>query len=312
MSVLTAISAPVVRRRAKWLSSLVLGLLSVAFIAMAWPAALGGQVSWVMVSGTSMEPNYHTGDMVVARHGGGWEVGDVVVYSLEGTDLVVEGSSSPLIVHRLVSGNARDGWIAQGDNKPRPDPWVIPNTAIQGVEVLTIPRVGTVLTWVRTPTVMALLAGLLVFWAVLAGPQMRRRKMKRIRVDEPAVLAQHPATVRDLHVKGARFLVSADQSIDVGSDHQVEIWVRRADQSQALARGVLSVRYDTVGGDGRFIGGPASWSTAYDEQLVREHCTVFALLDEQTPSGRERSKPFATAVSPLRQRTEGPRRWWRV
>ena len=62
-----------------------------------------------------MEPTYYTGDLVVARCGEP-QVGDVVVY--EPTDL-----GGARIIHRIVGGDADDGWEMQGDNNDFVDPF---------------------------------------------------------------------------------------------------------------------------------------------------------------------------------------------
>lgn len=151
--------------------SVVVSAIAVGLLVLAWPAALGGQMTWVMVSGTSMEPAYSTGDMVLMHRGGSWEVGDVVVYGLDGIDAEGASSAAARIMHRLVSGNESEGWTAQGDNRPYADPWTVPDHAIQGVELMTIPGAGIVVSWMRAPIVLAVSAGLLVFWAVMAGPR---------------------------------------------------------------------------------------------------------------------------------------------
>ena len=49
----------------------VINLTLAAVLAAIWiafaPAQLGGQVSYVLVNGTSMEPGFHTGDLVLVR-----------------------------------------------------------------------------------------------------------------------------------------------------------------------------------------------------------------------------------------------------
>lgn len=119
-----------------------------------WPSSLGGCTTLTIVSGHSMEPTYHTGDLVVSRCGP-VEVGDVVVYNPPDT-------GDARVIHRIVGGNAEDGWVIQGDNNDFLDPWTPTDERILGSAVLHLPRVGTIagvllnpLTWVSVFVIAA-------------------------------------------------------------------------------------------------------------------------------------------------------------
>ena len=53
--------------------------LLVILAILVWPTSLGGCTTMTVVSGHSMEPTFHTGDLVVARCGTP-AVGDIVIY----------------------------------------------------------------------------------------------------------------------------------------------------------------------------------------------------------------------------------------
>jgi len=117
-----------------------------------WPTSLGGCTTLTIVSGQSMEPTYYTGDLVVSRCGAP-EVGDVVVYN-------PPDIGGARIIHRIVGGDADEGWIIQGDNNDFLDPWRPMNENILGSSVLHLPHVGKVaaillspLTWISLLTV---------------------------------------------------------------------------------------------------------------------------------------------------------------
>src|ERR1700757_3061859 len=92
----------------------------VAFVgALLWfclPQALGGRAGWVLVSGTSMLPHLHTGDLVLVEHRSSYHVGEVVAYR------VPEGpvGAGHVVIHRIVGGNSRAGWKMKGDNRTAP------------------------------------------------------------------------------------------------------------------------------------------------------------------------------------------------
>jgi signal peptidase len=123
----------------------VVGALVVAWLI--WPTSLGGCTTLTIVSGRSMEPTYYTGDLVVARCGP-VEVGDVIVYNPPD----VGGAR---VIHRIVGGNATDGWVVQGDNNDFLDPWNPHAEDILGSAALHVPKVGRLagllvspLTWI--------------------------------------------------------------------------------------------------------------------------------------------------------------------
>lgn len=126
-----------------------------------WPTQLHGSTSMVIVSGHSMEPTYFTGDLVIARKMDP-SVGDVIVYAPEGF-----GGSQ--IVHRIIGGNAVDGWVMQGDNNPRTDPFTPKASEIRGVVLVHYANFGRVSVLLLNPIVWALvlLAAivLLVWWS---------------------------------------------------------------------------------------------------------------------------------------------------
>ncbi len=131
------------RRYLSLLGNLLLWAVILVDAWFLWPTALGGATSLVIVSGNSMFPTYEDGDLVVARVGEP-SVGDVVVYSPE----MLGGAR---VVHRIVGGNADDGWEIQGDANSYADQWRPGNDEIVGVVELHYARVGLFATLLMTP-----------------------------------------------------------------------------------------------------------------------------------------------------------------
>ena len=69
------------------LQSLFISLLSLILLVAGYfllaPTQLGGAVTYVIVDGNSMEPNFHLGDLVLLRTKASYQVGDAVAYRLE-------------------------------------------------------------------------------------------------------------------------------------------------------------------------------------------------------------------------------------
>ena len=145
-------------------------ILLVASLVAAWwmtlaPRAVGGHASYVVVSGTSMQPTYHTDDLVVVRARSAYHVGEIVAFSVDGGH----------VIHRILAGSAKAGWQTKGINKNTPDLWVIPNDHILGAAWFSVPHGGRDLRWVGTPLGRAALAGVLALLVALVPGRHRRR-----------------------------------------------------------------------------------------------------------------------------------------
>lgn len=120
------------RRLSLW----ILGVLMVAGIwLLLAPPALGGRTSYVVTSGISMEPRFHTGDLAVVRAQGSYAVGEIVAYR--------SPTLGEVILHRLHSGDAVHGFRTKGDNNSWLDPDTVRPDEILGTLWLHVPRVGT-------------------------------------------------------------------------------------------------------------------------------------------------------------------------
>lgn len=150
-----------------WTARRVLALLGTIFIWFAvavdawylWPTNLGGSTSFVIVSGSSMEPTYLSGDLVIARKMEP-SIGDVIVYA-------PEGFGGAQIVHRIIGGNGEDGWIMQGDNNTFIDPFEPKDAEVRGVVVVHYSSLGQLTALLLSPLVWAsvlLLSIVLLVW----------------------------------------------------------------------------------------------------------------------------------------------------
>jgi signal peptidase I len=127
------------------------------------PEALGGNAGYVLVSGQSMEPRYHTGDMVMVLRRSGYHTGDVIAYRVPKGDPMAGAQ----VIHRIIGGNAKKGFVVQGDNRSAPDVWHPKQGDVVGSQVLRIPNAVAVLQWLRSPLLLALLAASFVFVRML-------------------------------------------------------------------------------------------------------------------------------------------------
>lgn len=105
----------------------------------------------------SMEPTFSKGDMIVAYKTSELEIGDVVVFGMDGH----------LVVHRVI-GLDGDTVTTQGDANNTPDP-EFDRSAVSGVVAFWIPRAGDLVNTLKTPYGLALIAGVLLLIILLPG-----------------------------------------------------------------------------------------------------------------------------------------------
>ncbi|MDP3972773.1 MAG: signal peptidase I [Candidatus Nanopelagicales bacterium] len=142
-----------IRLIGRWLMMLI----AIVMLLIAWPAWLGGPFGLTVVSGISMEPTYHTGDVVLTvKSYSGYDIGDVIVYTVE-----VEGTRGT-VIHRVVAKNPDGTYITQGDNKKFADPWPVQPDMIRGRVLALIPQGLRVLSVLRSPLAWLPLFGILV------------------------------------------------------------------------------------------------------------------------------------------------------
>lgn len=136
--------------------ALILGswVLLAAPAALLWPQALGGSVEYLVVSGESMEPGMHTGDLVLVRRSRSYDIGDAIAYRVR------EGAAGAgsVVIHRIVGGNADDGFVTQGDNRRQTDLWRPYPEEILGERWVLLAGAGQVVALLRVPLVLAAVA----------------------------------------------------------------------------------------------------------------------------------------------------------
>jgi signal peptidase len=143
-----------------------LGALVATCLWFGLPQGLGGRADWVLVSGTSMLPHYHTGDLVLVEHQTGYHVGEVVAYRVPQGQV----GGGHVVIHRIIGGDGRTGWRLKGDNRTAPDLWYPTDHDVVGAEQLRIPHAWAVLRVFHTPVLLALFAGFCVFfWIAFSG-----------------------------------------------------------------------------------------------------------------------------------------------
>lgn len=116
------------------------------------PAQAGGQASYVLVNGISMEPGFHKGDLAILRKAEAYAVGDIVTYR--------DAKMNANVIHRIIE-IAQDRFVLKGDNNYWIDGYQPTQEEIVGKLWLHLPKMGDVMQWIRLPLTMSLAVGLL-------------------------------------------------------------------------------------------------------------------------------------------------------
>jgi signal peptidase len=163
--------APLWRRAA----GVVLDAAVVAFI-VGWflllrPESLGGQVTYIVIRGSSMAPTYHDGDVVLTRQQGSYHGGEVVVYRVPQGQV----GAGHMVIHRIVGGSPQTGFTTRGDNNSFIDPWKPAAADVMGSSWVHLPRLGRLLVFIHQPLVPATLAALITAFTMMRSDQRRIR-----------------------------------------------------------------------------------------------------------------------------------------
>jgi signal peptidase I len=153
--------------RRRWLAFGACGLVALGWFLWLRPTALGGAASYVVVDGTSMEPTYDDGDLVLIRKASHYEEGDIIAFRAGGP-----ADDPRRVIHRIVGQSDDGAFVTQGDNRDRVDPVAPFPDEVIGRAVLHIPRVGSWAHAVGRPQVLAALGGA----AIMVGEKQRRRR----------------------------------------------------------------------------------------------------------------------------------------
>lgn len=135
---------------------------SLIAIIAAWlllaPTSMGGQTSYVIINGASMEPGMRQGDLAILKTGQPYEVGAVATYR--------HPEIGP-VIHRII---AREGerFVFQGDNNSFVDAYQPRSDELIGRLWLHLPRAGTLLQILRSPPIFAAIATIVLGTALMA------------------------------------------------------------------------------------------------------------------------------------------------
>src|SRR4051812_31864942 len=149
---------------------------TVAAAFLFWPQSLGGKVAYVKVSGTSMDPTYHFGDLAIVRKQSSYNVGDPVAYRIPKGEF----GAGAMVIHRLIGGDGVHGYTTKGDNRTIADEWHPRTADIVGRVRYDMPAFGSKLASMTRPVyvggLVASLTVLLMLWPKREQDPKRRSR----------------------------------------------------------------------------------------------------------------------------------------
>jgi len=135
-------------------------LILILLAAVLWicfgPIQLGGPVSYTIISGNSMEPDFEVGDLVITRKNTFYQLNDQVLYN---------HPKIGYVFHRIVDKD-QAGFILKGDNNDWLDSHQPESGEILGKYWFLIPGAGE---WIRTLRKPVYFSGLAVIVVVIIG-----------------------------------------------------------------------------------------------------------------------------------------------
>jgi signal peptidase len=131
------------------------------------PQFLGGPAGYVTVSGTSMQPTMHTGDVVLLHRRAAYRRGDVIAYHVPRG----QAGEGHVVIHRVVGGSAARGYVTRGDNRDSDDFWRPKPSDVIGTKQVLVPGLGRIARLILSPIGLGLLAALATIVLLIPGPR---------------------------------------------------------------------------------------------------------------------------------------------
>jgi signal peptidase I len=165
-------------------------IVSLVLLGAGWfffaPTQLGGSDAYVQIYGTSMQPHFHAGDLVIVRATNStFRVGDIVAYRNPTL-------GNHVVLHRIIEITG-GRYVFKGDNNDFIDSYHPTRNELVGHMWVHAPVVGRYLVWAHGSHLF-LVAGIMALITLLLGAGFGSRRVgRRARTDAPKRLPAAPA-----------------------------------------------------------------------------------------------------------------------
>ena len=180
--------------------ALIIGIATIIaiFTVLYRPVSLWGDTRYEPVYSGSMEPAIPVGGVVVIKavDTETLKVGDIICFKLS-------ESTTTSITHRIIN-ITDEGFITKGDANEDPDQWIVKKENVIGKVILTIPYIGYIGYFVRTPIGFTLLIILPASLIIILEIRNIIKELKKTKTKKPN---KHPTTVTNQATLLPLFLV---------------------------------------------------------------------------------------------------------
>jgi len=180
------------------LSALILVLMAALWFTFA-PVQFGGQTTYIMIAGASMEPSLHYGDLVVAREELPYEVGEVVTYR--------HPTIGP-VIHRIIDRTG-DTYTFKGDNNDWIDSYKPTSAELIGKSWIRIPGAAKLLQKLRSSSGIILLSLAIGFMVLLTFSRNSLLGDEQPKKDEQPVTKRSKPLSFSSYLEGTLFALFA-------------------------------------------------------------------------------------------------------
>ncbi len=163
------------------------------------PVQFGGQASYVMIAGASMEPSLHYGDLVIGREERTYNVGDVVTYR--------HPTIGP-VIHRIIE-RAGDTYTFKGDNNDWIDSYEPTSSELIGKSWIHIRGAANIIQKLRSSTGIFLLSLAIGFMVLITFSRNSLLGKEQPKKDEQTVTNRSKPLSFSGYIEGMLFALFA-------------------------------------------------------------------------------------------------------
>jgi signal peptidase len=176
--------------------ALITAIVILALLLFATVAPMPGDLQAKVVKSGSMEPTIKTGDLIFIAPSVTYTVGDIITF---GKDTQTQIPTTHRIVGVEDPEAEEPAFVTQGDANEDPDPLTVKASEVRGRVIFTIPVLGYILDFAKTPLGFALLVGIPASTVIFDEVSKIWREIKKIKAKK----AEHAAPVPSKNKKTA-------------------------------------------------------------------------------------------------------------
>ncbi len=181
-----------------FLSALILVLIAALWFTFA-PVQFGGQASYVLIAGASMEPSLHYGDLIIGHEERTYNVGDVVTYR--------HPTIGP-VIHRIIEREG-DTYTFKGDNNDWIDSYEPKSSELIGKSWIHIPGAANIILKLRSSLGIVLLSCAIGFMVLLTFSRNSLISEKQPKKDNQTVTERSRSLYFSGYLEGMLFALFA-------------------------------------------------------------------------------------------------------